>query len=249
MVNICSYFFRVVRDFSGSTVWGCCCCCCGGIFLGHSRSALRKGQRPCDCSCVDRVSQQSASMFKGISPVVLRHWRPQVEITAWQLLDFLNMIWKPLKILTASALVRSLPISGHVLGCFVRMLWKPTSVWRAFEYQCSFTRLMARRKSNMLWQKVSGLILWIDSDKLATGVVAAGAHNWYSQDFSAWRLKQTFFWCHFCGCGLPKLGTSNYIEVQTSGWKSKKQIKNKFTGTQWYSMVLNASPLANVELP
>lgn len=99
MVNICSYFFRVVRDFSGSTVWGCCCCCCGSIFLGHSRSALRKGQRPCDCSCVDRVSQQSASMFKGNSPVVLRHWRPQVAITTWQLLDFLNMIWKSLKIL------------------------------------------------------------------------------------------------------------------------------------------------------
>lgn len=152
---------------------------------------------------------------------------------AWLFEHDLKIIEDP----AASALVRSLPISGHVLGCFVRMLWKPTSVWRAFEYQCSFTRLMARRKSNMLWQKVSGLILWIDSDKLATGVVAAGAHNWYSQDFLAWRLKQTFFWCYFCSCGLPKLGTSNYIEVQTSGWKSKKQINNKFTGTQWYSML------------
>lgn len=80
MVNICSYIFRVVGDFSGFTVWGCCCCCCGGIFLGHSRSALRKGQRLCDCSCVDRVGQHSASMFKGNSPVMLRHWRRQVEI-------------------------------------------------------------------------------------------------------------------------------------------------------------------------
>ncbi len=52
-----------------------------------------------------------------------------------------------------------------------------------------------------------------------------GSNRYYSDALSA------------RSCGLPKLGTSNCIEAKTSGWKSKKQIKTKFTRrTQWFTL-------------